>query len=173
MANLSTFLSYQFPCTAGYNGSEGDQPQVTISYSWCHKTCGGWAKQRTDVPSDWVEPLVGYILPTIVFCFSIPRCRSIIIRSKLFPASRLFVFPENLTLLYKLPSAALLLVIDTIFWVVTCIVLSGPMLLSGMLEVLLDLRLLNFLRMKRKLSLRERAHILLIMLIGNLDQEPA
>src|SRR4051794_36270268 len=33
--DVETFQQYQFPCTAAYNGSAGDQPQVWVTYSWC------------------------------------------------------------------------------------------------------------------------------------------
>src|SRR5262245_22422554 len=37
--NVSDFLQYQFPCTARYNGSQGSQPQVWITYTWCSENC--------------------------------------------------------------------------------------------------------------------------------------
>jgi len=144
--NISTFLDYQYPCTAVYNGSQGDQPQVTIPYSWCRDHCNGWARTQTSDPSDWVEPFVAFILPTVVFCFTIPRRRAFVIPAKFFPDGGIFVFPENLTLLYKLPLAACIVLLDTIQWVITCVVMSGPMLLSGVLEVQLDSRIMSYLR---------------------------
>jgi hypothetical protein len=174
--NVSTFLSYQYPCTASYNGSQGDQPQVTIPYSWCHQNCPGWSKTEAVPESDWVEPLIAFILPTIVFCFTIPRRRTITIPSYLFPSSRFFVFPQNLTLVYAIPTTCLLVVLDAVLWVVTCVVVSGPMLLSGSLELLLDSRTLRFLESpenKKYLSVQQRSQLLLILLIGNLDHEPA
>lgn len=127
----------------------------------------------TRLESNWIKPLIGYILPTIVFCFSIPRRRAIHIPSSLFPSAKLFVCPENLTLLYKLPAAVFLTILDTLLWVIACIVLSGPMLLSGFLELMLDARLLQFLSSRRNLDVKTRAHLLLIALIGNLDEDPA
>jgi hypothetical protein len=171
--NISTFMSYQFPCTASYNGSEGSQLQVIVPYSWCHQNCNGWALTKTSVASDWVEPLIGFVLPTVVFCFTIPRRRSIIIPRKLFPENRLLSFPGNLTLLYKLPIASLLMLLDTTQWLITCVVMAGPMLLSGILEVLLDSRVLEYLGKGRNLSPRKKAHLLLLILIGNLDEDPA
>ncbi|KAF3912442.1 hypothetical protein ABW20_dc0102800 [Dactylellina cionopaga] len=59
-------------------------------------------------------------------------------------------------------------------WLITCVAMAGPMLLSGTLELILDSRLLEYLRVSRdKLTIRQRAHLLLIILIGNLDEDPA
>jgi hypothetical protein len=171
--NVSTFLEYQYPCDASYNGTMGDQPQVNIPYSWCHQNCGGWEIKTTALQSNWVEPFVGFILPTIVFCFTVPRRRAILTPRRLFPEDSLFQFPGNLTLLYKLPFALVLDVVDTFQWVVTCITMAGPMLLSGMLEVLLDSKMLDAMEDTRSWTVRQKAHFLYIVLIGNLDEDPA
>lgn len=174
--NISSLLSYQFPCTASYNGTEGDQPQVTITYSWCHQNCGGWAKTTTSRRSDWLEPLLAFILPTLTFCFVIPRRRAIAVPGRLFPSNRLLGFPGNLTLLYKLPATAVLLTVDSVGWVAASIVMAGPMMLSGCLEILLDSRVLSYLETDAEIegvSVKQRAQLLLIILVGNLDQDIA
>jgi hypothetical protein len=174
--NISSLLSYQFPCTAAYNGSEGDQPQVTITYSWCHHNCGGWARTTTSTQSDWLEPLLAFILPTLTFCFVIPRRRAIAVPGGLFPSSRLLDFPRNLTLIYELPATVFLLTLDSVGWVATSIVMAGPMMLSGCLEILLNARILSYLETDAEIdgvSVRQRAQLLLVILVGNLDQEPA
>jgi len=172
--NISSLLSYQFPCTASYNGSEGDQPQVTITYSWCHQNCGGWAKTTTSRRSDWLEPLLAFILPTLTFCFIIPRRRAIAVPGRLYPSNRLLGFPGNLTLLYKLPATAVLLTVDSVGWVAASIVMAGPMMLSGCLEILLDSRVLSYLETDAEIdgvNVRQRAQLLLVILVGNLDQD--
>jgi len=174
--NISTFLEFQFPCSASYDGHPGDQPQVTIPYSWCHQTCPGWSRTKEDALSDWVQPLIAFILPTIVFCFTIPRRRRLHVPDWMFPHASFLSFPRNLTLLYKFPATILFLIFDSLLWVSTSVVVAGPMLLSGCLEGLLDLRVLNFLaspELSSHLSVKERLHLLLIVLIGNLDLDPA
>jgi len=171
--NVSTFLEYQYPCDASYNGTNGDQPQVNIPYSWCHQNCGGWEIKTTALQSNWVEPFVGFILPTVVFCFTVPRRRAILVPRPLFPENSLFKFPGNLTLLYKLPFACILDLIDTFQWVITCITMAGPMLLSGMLEALLDSRMLDVMQDSSSWTIRQKAHFLFVVLIGNLDEDPA
>jgi len=173
VGNISSFMSYQYPCTAAYNGSDNGPAQVTIPYSWCRDNCNGWRKTSVDRQSDWIQPLVAFIVPTVVFCFSIPRRRSLGIPESVSPDTSLFTFPGNLTMLYKLPLAALIVLLDAVQWLVACIVMAGPMLLAGIFEAVLDARIMNYLRSSSHLSPRRKAHLLLIVLIGNLDEHPA
>lgn len=171
---ISIFLSHQYPCTAWYNGSDEGGPQVLITYSWCRDNCNGWAKTETSIQSDWLEPFVGFILPTVVFCFAIPRRKAFVTPSAIFPGAGLLAFPQNLTLLYKLPLAALVIIFDTVQWVVVCIVMAGPMLLAGVFEAVIDARIMGYLRSHgHRLNPQRRAHLLLVVLIGNLDVDPA
>jgi hypothetical protein len=72
------------------------------------------------------------------------------------------------------PAAILLVVpLDTTQWIITCVVMAGPMLMSGLLETLLDSRLLNYLEKSGSLSPRKVAHLLLSILIVNLDEDLA
>lgn len=171
---IPELLSYPNPCTASYNGSDGNQPQVIVSYTWCSQECPGWERTNTKHPSEWLQPLIAFILPTIVFCFSIPRRRRIIIPPWLFPYNRLVEFPGNLTLVYKIPASVTLLVLDAVIWALTSIVVAGPMIISGCLERMFDARLLQFLsapRYQKIISTQLRGRILLIILTGNLDVE--
>jgi hypothetical protein len=172
--NISNLLTYQNPCTASYNGSDGDQPQLIISYTWCHQTCPGWQRANTEVAEQWIEPLIAFILPTIVFCFTIPRRRRLIIPLWLFPYNKFTSFPGNLTLLFKIPVAVIIVVVDAIVWALTSIVLAGPMILSGCLERMLDSRILEFLSSPENeniITTQSRSQMLLMILIGNLDVE--
>jgi hypothetical protein len=74
-------------------------------------------------------------------------------------------------MLYQIPATALIITVDSFIWVATCVVMSGPMLLSGMLETVLDARILAFLQAHTddpSLSVRQRAQLLLIILIEKL-----
>ncbi len=69
-------------------------------------------------------------------------------------------------------AAASIVVIDTIFWLLTIFALSGPILVSGIFEAFLDSRLLQYVQENIKysrLSTDERAHVLYTILVGNLD----
>ena len=174
--NISTFLQYQFPCGARFNGSSGDQPQVTVAYSWCASTCKGWARTNSKVITNWIEPLIAFIAPTIVFCFRIPRRRKIMIPRDLLPLTGKFKLPRILTLLYKIPLSSAIILLDSLLWVAVSIVVAGPMLVSGALELLLDRRLLGFLESEESetcLDSQSRAHLLMLILNGTLDLDPA
>ncbi|KAL9621992.1 MAG: hypothetical protein Q9160_003654 [Pyrenula sp. 1 TL-2023] len=174
---IDSFLDHQFPCDTVYNGSSSslDQPQVTVTYDWCHMNCPGWQVASNSDLGEWVRPLISYIAPSAVFVLSIPRRRRIKIPAKLGP-EKLASLPGMLALFYKMPAASLLVTIDTIIWMVAIFAISGPLLLSGIYEALLDNRILSFLEFRvsiNNLSVRERAHLLLIVLLGNLDYHPA
>ena len=67
-------------------------------------------------------------------------------------------------------AAAVLVVLDTIAWLMTIFALSGPILLSAIYEAFLDNRLLEYVHNERpRLSVAERARLLYIILVGNLD----
>lgn len=170
--NVSDFIQGQFPCDAQYNGGPGLDQRVAVSYSWCKSNCDGWQETRASPADTWLEPLLAFILPTVVFCFAIPRRHTIVVPEALFPHARLWSFPKNLTLLYTIPCTAFLLVVDSIGWVITVMIFAGPMILSGLQETYLDAKIIDYLDREAPdatTTLRERANLLLIALIGNLD----
>lgn len=58
-------------------------------------------------------------------------------------------------MLYKVPMASVIVTLDIIIWLAVVLAMAGPLILSGVYEALLDLRLLNFIddRMGSKKSL--------------------
>lgn len=65
--------------------------------------------------------------------------------------------------------AALLVTIDTLLWLSLCFAFGGPMILSGVYEAFLDHRILCFLKETATLEADEKARLLFIILVGNLD----
>lgn len=171
--DIASLLAHQYPCGAAYNGSSGGPTQVTVPYSWCRANCDGWALSRTEKDGDWLESYVTFILPSLVFCFSIPRRRALAIPESLSLGAGDLGWRGYLALLYKVPLACLILFIDTVQLVVMCIVMAGPMLLAGTYETVLDARILAYLRSNNEIGPRIRAHLLLVVLIGNLDEHKA
>ena len=173
--NVSSFLRYQFPCGAKYNGSLGDQPQVWKSYSWCHEKCSGWKMSSTSQLGAWVQPFIQYIAPAIIFVLSVPRRRRLNLPDTLF-RREINTLRGTASMIWKLPVASMIVTADTIIWLFVVLAVAGPVLLSGCYEALLDLRLLKFLddpTQAKHMSVRERAQVLFAILLGNLDQEPA
>lgn len=66
----------QFPCGAIYSGEyPNGAPEVTVSYSWLVDTCPGWQLSSGKNLNAWLQPLSGFLLPSVVFCLSVPRRR--------------------------------------------------------------------------------------------------
>lgn len=78
----------QLPCGAVYSGEDRNgAPEVTVSYSWLVETCPGWQLSSGENLNAWLQPLSGFLLPSVVFCLSVPRRRK-------FHVPRLFFLSE-------------------------------------------------------------------------------
>lgn len=131
----------------------------------------GWQISKDSKINDWVSPFVGFLIPAIVFCLAIPRRRQLNVPDTLFDVPPGEV-ASAIRVVVMVPAAALIAAIDTIQWLVTIFALAGPILLSGIYEAVLDSRLLEYLDEKMRnnlLSTAQRAHLLLVILVGNLD----
>ena len=121
--------------------------------------------------NQWVGPFVGFLVPSVVFCLAIPRRRTLHIPDVLFDIAL-----NEVTTHFRTPfvalSAAVLVSIDTISWLMTIFALSGPILVSGIYEAYIDARILAFLQEKirnQRLSTAQRSRLLYTVLVGNLD----
>lgn len=161
----------QFPCTATYDGDPYGAPVVSVNYTWMNANCSGWQLSSTDNLNSWLQPLSGFLVPAVIFCMSVPRRRKIEVPPSLFAADQAGIMNYLLAPLGAM--AALVMVsADTILWLCTCLAFSGPMIVSGLYEAMLDNRVLEYLRLKiseRKLTLDMRCRCLMVILIGNLD----
>ena len=152
-------------------GDKGGAPSVTVPYRWCRDNCRGWQLSNTTTLKQWVSPFVGFLVPAVVFCLAIPRRRKLRIPEVLFDIAL-----NEITTHFRTPiialSAALIVSIDTISWLMTIFALSGPILVSGIYEAWIDARILAFLQEKtrnKRLSMAQRSRLLYTILIGNLD----
>jgi hypothetical protein len=76
----------------------------------------------------------------------------------------------------KMFAAFVVATIDILIWLSVVFAIAGPILVSAIYEALLDAGILRFLQARlsaNSLSLRSRAHLLLVILLGNLDLDPA
>lgn len=181
--DVSEFAQSQPPCNAKYNGSRKAAPDVMVPYRYCKDICrGGWMRSESFTISQWALPFVGFILPAVFFCFAVPRTRRIRIPDALFPKTD---FPRNLELLYKVPLALTLAIVDTVVLVSLVLTQAGPMILSGLHEALMASRVLDYLeeqdrlegqeydRNEARMGTRDRIHLLLALLVSNLQHERA
>lgn len=67
----SELNSTQWPCGATFANKDDGAPEVTVPYSWCNSNCGGWQRSTGTALSEWVQPFVGFILPSAVFCLNV------------------------------------------------------------------------------------------------------
>ncbi|ROV97960.1 hypothetical protein VSDG_04879 [Cytospora chrysosperma] len=162
----------QFPCTARYESDvPGGAPEISVPYTWLAQTCPGWQLSSGDNLNGWLQPLSGFLLPAVIFCLSVPRRRKLHVFRAFFVADLAGVKSYIPALLGAI-GAMILVTIDTIIWLSVCWALSGPMILSGLYEALLDNRVIDFVQEKKKhrnLTLDMRCRLLMLVLIGNLD----
>ena len=71
--DFKSFSNRQFPCGANYIGDDEGAPTVTISYTYCITNCPGWQRSKSSKLNQWVAPFAGFLVPSVVFCLSIPR----------------------------------------------------------------------------------------------------
>ncbi|KAG0650613.1 hypothetical protein D0Z07_2684 [Hyphodiscus hymeniophilus] len=173
---LAATAGDQFPCGAVWNGNSAGAPIVEVPDSWLEKTCPGWQLSDTKKgdDSEFISPFVGFLLPAVVFCLTIPRRRKLAVWQKLF-------MPDLSQLIswilapFAMIVAGIFVVCDTIVWLSMCFAFASPMLLSGFYEAFLDNRIIGFLIEKQRnfrLTLDMRARLLFLILVGNLDLEP-
>lgn len=175
--NISTLAQFgAFPCGLQFNASaEYQPPSFWTPYSWCTDRCPGWAVTSVDDFNNWLKPLISFILPALVFTLNIPRRRKVGLPKTFFSVGSLGIGAFLLFVLW-IPVATLIVALDLLAWLAVVFATAGPVIMSGLYEAFLDARILDFVseRIKaNKLTIQERAHALLIILIGNLDQDPA
>jgi hypothetical protein len=174
--DLRSLEEFGNPCTRSYTpGKPLDQPQVLVNYDWCVHNCPGWGLTQSDDLSEWARPLISFIAPSAVFSVNIPRRRKIQVPKWLL-IWNVSSIASALAILIKVPVASFLVTFDAIVWLLVVITLAGPMIVSGLYEAMLDMRILRYLDERIKvnsMSVRERAHLLLVVLLGNLDMHSA
>ncbi|KAK8139014.1 hypothetical protein PG984_002394 [Apiospora sp. TS-2023a] len=166
----------QFPCGAEWNGDSEGAPVVQVPYTWCTSQCPGWEISHVSKLSQWIGPLVQFILPSLAFCLNVPRARKLAVPDVVFRAR-----PHDVlgfaTYWLRLLGAMLLMTLDTTVWLSICFAFAGPMLMSAMCEFVLDRKVLEFLRPpagsglgrrgKPLIPAKVRAQLLLAVVVGN------
>lgn len=69
---VSQLNTTQFPCGAKFQDDhEEGAPEVRVDYRWCKSNCDGWQRSSSKALNEWVQPFVGFILPSAVFCLHV------------------------------------------------------------------------------------------------------
>ncbi|CZR67951.1 uncharacterized protein PAC_17850 [Phialocephala subalpina] len=172
--NITDLLESQFPCSAAYQGDRKGVNQLKVPWWWCNDNCPGFEISRSSKLNQWIQPFVGFVLPSVIFCLTIPRRRKLRLPDKVFPRDidNINIFKAFISV----GAAAFVVSTDTILWLGTVFALAGRLLLSGVYEAFIDKRVVDFMDEKIRngcLPPSLRARILFTVLVGNLDLESA
>lgn len=175
--NQRTLLLPPNNYTCGQMYAEGKQPaeDLLVPTSWVEQHCPGYTRTPSSDTSGWAMPLIQYILPAVIFSMTIPR------RLVLRPPKWCFDFHLNhlndwLQALLSLVFAGLIIIIDTTLWVFTIMIAPGPFIFSGLLELVLDFRIIRYLegsylprgrQQSQNLTKRQRVQLLIAVTNGN------
>lgn len=149
--------------------SNASVPEVVVPYSWCSRNCPGWQRSETTSLSQWIGPLVQFILPCLAFCLSIPRSWKFAVPNVVFKYQS-EMLGGLVSYLGFLPLALTIVALDTAFWLSMCFAFAGPMLLSAVYEYTLDRKIIDYLSPPKRpaMPLDAKARFLLCTLVGNL-----
>lgn len=168
-----------YKCGQVYEATIPPAPPLLVSTSWCRKKCSGYALSAPSDTNAWAAPLIQYILPAVIFSMTIPR------RLVLSPPSWFFDFNINhmsglIKALFSLCVAGVIVTLDTAVWVFIIMVAPAPFIFSGLLEVVLDYRIIRNLMSSHTdqgkdqpvgLDRAQRVQLLTAVLAGNLGIE--
>ena len=168
-----------YKCGQIYDPTIPPAPPLLVSISWCRHKCPGYALSAPGDTSAWVAPLIQYILPAVIFSMTIPR------RLVLEPPRWFFDFNLNhmnglIKALFSLCIAGIIVTIDTAVWVFVIMVAPAPFIFSGLLEIVLDYRIIRNLMSSHTghgedqpvgLDRGQRVELLTAVLAGNLGIE--
>lgn len=154
------------------------------TYRFCGGECPRIGSKLPDPKSlrQWVEPLVQFILPAIIFSFSVPRRKKIEFEH-IFDFSRIDRLSTNgryqwfnslIRLAVSLMMSTIILIpiiIDTILWIAVILVCAGNMLVAGLYEINLDYRIAQRVQ-GTKISVDDRTKRLLTVVSGSLIIDP-
>ncbi len=143
---------------------------VKVPYRWCIASCPGWSRFSS---SEIELILLQFILPTVIFALVVPRKWHL----DLSPVN--FDFGDGILLglvkaLLSLLGAGVVASADMILWIGGVLALSGPMILSGIEEMYLDIISVQTIARSHSprhqiLTSAERLSILAAVLCGNFE----
>ena len=165
----------QFPCGAQYAGNDTGVPEVRASYDFAARECPGWELSHSQNLSQWLQPLVGFILPAVIFSLNVPRRRRLNLPPWLFPQD-IDTFRGGIAAAAFAIAAITIAITDTVLWLLAVFAACGPLLLSGLHEAWVDQKLMAEMRKMiedRQLPIAIRVRVFAATLVGNLDMDTA
>lgn len=172
-----------YKCGQVYEAALPPAPPLLVPTSWCRQKCSGYGLSAPGDTNAWAAPLIQYILPAVIFSMTIPR------RLVLEPPRWFFDFNVNhmsglVKALFSLCVAGIIVTLDTAVWVFIIMVAPAPFIFSGLVEIVLDYRIIRNLNSSNTsqgkdqpegLDRAQRVQLLTAVLAGNLgiDGVPA
>ncbi|KAI5837486.1 hypothetical protein DFP73DRAFT_619650 [Morchella snyderi] len=163
-----------YTCGANFDDGKDAALPIYVSLTWCRAECGGFQPSRVSKNhlNEILSPLVGFLIPALVFSISIPRGWQLRIPERLFKEDW-FTAQGSMNLVL----AMVIVMVETLRWIAVVFVCAGPILVGGLYEMLLDHILLRRLAALKKPEgagtkvYRElqRRRILVTLLLGNLN----
>ena len=168
-----------YKCGQTYAATLPPAPPLLVSTSWCRQECSGYALWAPDDINAYAVPLIQYILPAVIFSMTIPR------RLVLEPPRWFFDFNLNhmsglIKAFFSLCVAGMIVTLDTAVWVFMIMISPAPFIFSGLLEIVLDYRVIRNLTSSHTrqgedhptgLDRHQRVQLLTAVLAGNLGIE--
>ena len=169
----------EYKCGQMYEADLPPAPPLLVSTSWCRQECPGYALSASSDTDAWAAPLFQYILPAVIFSMTIPR------RLVLEPPRWFFNININhmsglIKALFSFCVAGMIVTVDTAVWVFIIMVAPAPFIFSGLVEVVLDYRIIRNLMSSHTvqgedqpvgLDRPQRVQLLTAVLAGNLGIE--
>ncbi len=171
-------------CDQQYSTSISAAEPLYVTHEYCASKCLGIGFKSSE-PSNlrqWAGPLVRFVLPAIIFSFSVPRRKKIEF-DLLFDFQSIARWSHNgrhqwffslLRLIVSLLLSTIILIpviVDTILWITVIVVGAGNMLVAGLYEAYLDYRILQRVQ-DTNISLDDRTELLLTLVSGSLIIDP-
>ncbi|KAF2000440.1 hypothetical protein P154DRAFT_534778 [Amniculicola lignicola CBS 123094] len=124
-------------CRATYQQDKPPAIKITIGVAECLTRRRGYQGSQWNILTQWVGPLVGFLLPALAFVISIPRPMRIPRREEDFGASKIKAIPWLLL-------ALVLMLFDILFWIITVFAFAGPLIAGSIHEALIDHAVINY-----------------------------
>jgi hypothetical protein len=139
-----------------------------VPYLWCLDNCKGFNPQA---PADFILILLGFALPAIIFSTVIPRRWRLDLPEQFFKVGRHRILTIS-KFAFSLPVICLVAALDMIGWITCIMTFAGPMVFGGVQEMLLDYRVVRFLKGSLDIAAKEKLEAVVALLCGNFDQDP-
>ena len=140
----------------------------STSFTWCQENCGSFTPPVT---TDFLFVFMGFALPAVIFSTVIPRRWRLDLSEQTFRLSRRQIFSIS-KLFFSIPAVCVVATFDMMGWIICIMTFAGPMVFSGIQEMLLDFRGVSFLKGSEGCAAREKLEVVVALLCGNFDQDP-